>query len=637
MGVPEFGCEIVVGFCTPSTMAVVRDPRRRFSRRQRAVLYLVGGGRCQECGVRLARGWHADHVVAHARGGRTDIRNGQALCAVCNLKKGVGHVSDERQWQIEVRDEYFRRNQRDFLIAATPAAGKTTAALDIASRLVSRGEVSRVVVVVPTDALREQWAVNAAAFGLQIKPVREPEDYEKPGYQGCVVTYAQLAMGSGADYLRRALRIPTMVVLDEIHHAGDQRSWGTSLAYAVEDATRRLSLTGTPWRRDRSSLIPFCRYSADGLVRVDYEFDYGRAVAEGVCRPIEFDAYRADDVRWVDAGRVTTTELGPDLTDAHTNMVLETVYQPEGQWIQTIFRHADAALTELAAEVPDVAGLVVAEDQFKARAYAEVLTRLTGQRPALAISDDPDAREVINRFRTGRERWLVAVRMVSEGVDIPRLAVGVFAAKWRTPLFFRQVMGRFVRLREGETFNARLLIPAVPTLLEQARQVEEMLRHQLELVSREPGPEGEPGEPVERAVAPVPLSASDALFDRAIFQGQDVPAEELATAQAQCQRSGIPIQYALNVVQLLRSRVGQQPAPLAPPPPATLEPRHQRERLLRAEVKSMVNRMAHYRGLEPQELNTILLRAGFPKRSLATVEELERIQEWLVRWSAQIP
>jgi superfamily II DNA or RNA helicase len=40
------------------------------------------------------------------------------------------------------------------------------------------------------------------------------------------------------------------VILDEIHHAGDERAWGESLLVAFEHARRRLALSGTPFRSD---------------------------------------------------------------------------------------------------------------------------------------------------------------------------------------------------------------------------------------------------------------------------------------------------------------------------------------------------------------------------------------------------
>src|SRR3954454_15225869 len=73
---------------------------------------------------------------------------------------------------------------------------------------------------------------------------------------------------------------------------------------------------------------------------------------------------------------------------------------------------------------------------------------------------------------------MVAVRMVSEGVDIPRLAVGVYATNASTPLFFAQAIGRFVRARlPGET--ATVFLPSVPQLLGLASEMEAQRNHVL--------------------------------------------------------------------------------------------------------------------------------------------------------------
>jgi 5-methylcytosine-specific restriction endonuclease McrA len=62
---------------------------RRFSRSDRAALFVAAGGVCQRCGRQLDNSFHADHVKPWSAGGTTDVLNGQALCAGCNLRKGA--------------------------------------------------------------------------------------------------------------------------------------------------------------------------------------------------------------------------------------------------------------------------------------------------------------------------------------------------------------------------------------------------------------------------------------------------------------------------------------------------------------------------------------------------------------------
>ncbi|MEU0548411.1 DEAD/DEAH box helicase family protein [Micromonospora sp. NPDC005979] len=537
-----------------------------------------------------------------------------------------------RTWQQEALRVISNGSKPDHLITATPGAGKTTFALALAARLLEEGSVRRVAVVVPTDSLREQWADAAGRLGLNLMPVSAPEDYEKPGYRGCVVTYAQLATGAGRELLRRTTRVPTLAVLDEIHHAGESRSWGDGLRYAVENAVMRVALTGTPWRRDNQSPIPFVMYDSDGQVLVDYAYEYGTAVADGVCRRIEFHAYDGE-ARWIDCGVVGQASLGAQLRDEDVSTVLDGVFHPEHAWMPVLLRQADDALTEIRQEIPDAGGLVVAERQWHAQQYAALLREISGTEPTVVVSDDPTAKEAIDRFRRSTSRWIIAVKMVSEGVDIPRLAVGVYASKTRTPLFFRQVVGRFVRTRPSEEFNARLYIPAVPALMEHALQIEQELRHQLDVETGGDGPDGERGSTHEQPLLPTRelVSATEAAFDRAILAGEEVSPTDLVAAQATARQLGIPTQYALNLLPLMRQQAPEA-APVHPPATEVVTPRHRQERMLRAEVETLARKYAFKAKLEPRQVNTELRRAGFPPRAKASISELRGMLNMLARW-----
>ena len=635
--------------------------RRRFNSTERAALYLAADGHCTQCGAPLEPGWHADHQIPYSAGGPTDVINGQALCPTCNLKKGA-HVSNLRTWQRRATELFYALppGTKDFLVSATPGAGKTRFAVALARDLLAQGTIERVAVVVPTDALRQQWADTAGSQNLSLKPVAESADYDKAGYEGYVATYQQL-LGTGSDLFRRATRRPTLVILDEIHHAGDNRSWGESLQRAAENAEFRLALTGTPWRRDNRSPIPFVRYSEGGKVLVDYAYEYGEAVADEVCRRIEFHAYDGE-ARWTDPARsrrisasdpgtVTvefTAKLGAGMDDSDVSAALDALYEPKHEWMPKMLAQANAMLDDLRTEIPDAAGLVVCERQWHARGYAELIEKITGEKPPVVVSDpkaDPRgkiAKAQIDAFREGRSRWIVAVKMISEGVDIPRLAVGVYASKTQTPLFFRQVVGRFVRTRPNEELNARLLIPAAPDLLQHAREIEEELRHQLDLAEEEERKAREGGAADSRNQGEFdfrePLAASEPIFDRAILGGDECTPEEVAAAKEECRRLGIPARYAVNLVPLLRAKNSsaeptQEPSTQVVPEEVAV-PRHKREKLLRGEIRDLVGKYAARAKLEHQQVNTNLLRAGHPPRPKATVEELEQTRQTLLRWMA---
>jgi superfamily II DNA or RNA helicase len=383
-----------------------------------------------------------------------------------------GTASKLRAWQADALELYFSTMPRDFLAAATPGAGKTTFALRLATELLSRGEVDRVVVVAPTEHLKRQWADAADRVNLRLDPMFKNADGTfGRHYHGIAVTYAQVGM---KPEVHKAITTAgrTLVILDEVHHGGD----------ALSGATRRLSLTGTPFRSDTAP-IPFVQYAPDehGIrtSRADYSYGYGRALADGVVRPVLFMAY-AGQMRWrTRMGDEMSASLGEAVTKDITAQAWRTALSPQGDWIPAVLSAADKRLTEVRRGVPDAGGLVIATDHTAARQYAAVLQKITGERPTVVLSDEKAASDRIQAFSDGDSRWMVAVRMVSEGVDVPRLAVGVYATSASTPLFFAQVVGRFVRARRrGET--ASIFLPSVPSLMALANQLELQRDHALD-------------------------------------------------------------------------------------------------------------------------------------------------------------
>lgn len=401
-----------------------------------------------------------------------------------------GTAQSLRSWQAEALEAYFGadgpdgvgKGPRDFLAAATPGAGKTTFALRLASELLRRGVVEQIVVVAPTEHLKTQWADAAARVSIRLDP-RFSNRHHRPArhYHGVAVTYAQVAV-KAAVHQGLTLDARTLVILDEVHHGGDALSWGDALREAYGRATRRLLLSGTPFRSDTAP-IPFVEYHANDrgvrLSRTDYSYGYGRALADGVVRPVLFHVY-AGRMRWrTRAGEELETHLGQDNTKDVTAQAWRTALDPAGEWIPAVLSSADRRLTEVRREIPDAAGLVIATDQTAARAYATILASITGETPTVVLSDDAAASGRIETFTQSTARWMVAVRMVSEGVDVPRLAVGVYATSASTPLFFAQAIGRFVRARRrGEA--ASVFLPHVPQLLALAGEMERERDHALD-------------------------------------------------------------------------------------------------------------------------------------------------------------
>ncbi len=389
-----------------------------------------------------------------------------------------------RQWQQAALDQYLRAQPRDFLAVATPGAGKTTFALRIAVELFGVHAISKVTIVCPTEHLKNQWAGAAARVGIHIDPsFTNSQGQAGSHFDGVAVTYAQVAKNPGL-HAQRTRSFPTLVIFDEIHHAGDALSWGDGVRDAFTAAARRLCLTGTPFRSDTTP-IPYVRYieEENGIrrSRADYTYGYGEALKDGVVRPIIFHSY-SGDMQWqTSQGEQMAARLGEPTTKAMEKQAWRTALDPSGQWIPEVLAAADQRLDQVRRQIPDAGGLVIASNQKAARAYAAHLAAITGREPVVVLSDDSGASERIEDFRDSDEKWMVAVRMVSEGVDVPRLCVGVYATSTSTPLYFAQAVGRFVRARKrGEV--ASLFLPSVRPLLGMASEMEVQRDHALDRV-----------------------------------------------------------------------------------------------------------------------------------------------------------
>jgi superfamily II DNA or RNA helicase len=437
-----------------------------------------------------------------------------------------GTASKLRVWQEDALRQYLRSTPRDFLAVATPGAGKTTYALRVATELLSMGVISRVTIVAPTEHLKTQWADAASRVGIRIDP-RFTNAAGRHGaeYQGVAVTYAQVA-SKPLLHRARTQAAPTLVILDEIHHGGDNLSWGDAIREAFEPATRRLALTGTPFRSDTSP-IPFVRYEigADSIRRseADYTYGYAEALRDGIVRPVLFLAY-GGSMRWrTKAGDEMSARLGEPMTKDATAQAWRTALDAKGEWIPSVLAAADKRLTEVRRGVPDAGGLVIASDQTQARAYAKILHGLSGEPPIVVLSDYAGSSGKIEQFGEGNQRWMVAVRMVSEGVDVPRLCVGVYATSTSTPLYFAQAVGRFVRMRRrGET--ASIFLPSVPLILEHAARLEDERDHALDRISK-PGDEASIWSAEDDLLAAANRTESTADLEQTSFEALESEAE----------------------------------------------------------------------------------------------------------------
>jgi superfamily II DNA or RNA helicase len=540
---------------------------------------------------------------------------------------------------MEALAKFEAKQDPDFLAVATPGAGKTTFALMAARRTLVARRASRVVVIVPTAHLKVQWADAAEGFGLLLKPQWRSREKLPRDMHGVVVTYQQAAAAPHA-IARIAQR--AMAILDEVHHAAESQAWGDAIQHGLSAASRRLSISGTPFRSDDSA-IPFIRYTGDEA-QPDFEYGYGDALEDHeVVRPVFFPRVNGL-MEWRSAdGESYAARFDDPLGEGSlASQRLRTALSLEGEWLPDVLRRAHTQLEKLRTEDGDAAGLVIAMTQDHARGVARLLKEHFGVDAVLATSDDPDSTRRISEFRDSSDPWLVAVRMVSEGVDIPRLRVGVYATTTITDLFFRQAVGRLVRWVQGKggRQSAHMFIPDDPRIREYALEIKRARRHKLgEAEDGEPAQEeNEEAEEREQldlfqAISARALPGETALLDlESVWDAEEeVDAEETAAEAMEAEPAEqVPLPELESEEELAD---GAGPLLAIDEDRPTGKTARQLRKELRTQNQHKVEALARLSGLGHAKVNHRLNQeVGIRKIAEATERELEARARAADRW-----
>lgn len=582
---------------------------RTFSRNQKIAVQLV-----QDVSG------EADHIVPYSRGGPTTVENCQMLDATANKKKAAFQFNP-RRWQSEFLEKWERREpHQPFMVIAIPGGGKTMAALEAARRWMAAGSDRRIIVVVPTDNLREQWKGEASQFGISLQTKEFGTNF-KHGFQGGVATY-HLVANNPLLFRKLCSVAPTMVIFDEIHHCGDEAHFGKGIVNAFELAKERLLMSGTPWKSDGRA-IPFVKYDTNGYAVGNFSYDYPRALNEDVVRYLVFD-HAKGSIKNDCTGDTET--LSQDISDDDARQRLKKILDPEGDYVREQILSAHRKLTEVRKSIPDAAALAACIDQYHAVNVAKLIKDVTGCEPSVIVSDSDVENDSVREFRKSKKEWLVAVRKVSEGTDIKRLQVLCYLTNTTSELFFRQLVGRVSRVRNMEDFEAYVYLPADPRLIRCARNIEnaqvQALREQSDKESRELD-ERQQGELQFDS-----YSTSHDGTDVAFIGGERVSMAEYAEIQRVAESVSLSMQKVLQVMQMTQGRTVQRTAE----PEYRAEPcKEDRMDKLRRKCNKAAFRLSKLIDVDVKEINArFVAQFGKPQKDM-TEQELQTKLDQLVR------
>lgn len=478
--------------------------KRLFTEAQRRLIYLIAKGHCQLCGCELnSANWHADHIFPFSKGGKTHLRNAQALCPPCNLKKSnfmnplqfVPSGETLHNWQIEFISRFVDsakeqlanppQHKQAFILNAFPGSGKTWAQLIVLKYLYAESFIDFIIVCVPSDKLRDDFAEQALnVFGLNFYAKRGMK-VNPDTHQGCVITYAQLNNPVTVETINMWCEQKKVAVsADEMHHLGMGKKWGPNFYKAFSLSSVRLMTSGTPFRSD-GDRIPWARYLPNGGLDLSsphaYSYSYGKgrwnekhsALSDGVVRDVVFHPWDgevswsmeihgeeiffchrlSDNLDEIYDG-IYSPGLIKKLKGVRRKFCIEcgSLRYPNGtEYVRSQIQEAHEKLMSIRdGSHPHAGGLIVCEHQTHANSIAKVVTEVTKTNPVVVHGEAGDYKTKLKAFQVdtspSREPWLIAVKMVTEGVDVKHLRVGVFMTIETAPLFWTQVLGRVLRI-----------------------------------------------------------------------------------------------------------------------------------------------------------------------------------------------
>jgi superfamily II DNA or RNA helicase len=499
-----------------------------------------------------------------------------------------------RGWQIEALKKFEFAMDKHFLLDATPGSGKTIFAAFAALHLFEHGQIDFVLIVVPTTAIKGD---RDAGFlgdwnkaGIQITRVLKDGKDAPREYRGAVITFQQLPnlISTFETWVRKGMRL--FSIFDELHHASEDNSWGSATETLGRISVRILGMTGTCFRGDQRR-IAFVKYDANGKAIADYSYSYRQAVTDRVCRKVEFvtddsiTEFMLNDENH--SVRISEAETQDQLSGA-----TRTVFRSDHDFLPRVMEKADDCLDQYRTWDRDAGGLVVCRpgkddnDERHLHYISDLMGKSIGEMPEIIFHDDKDDPNAkIERFRKSDQRWISAVRKITEGVDIKRLRVLIMATRPTTELLFRQIVGRVVRVDdETRPGDATVFIAKFKQLQLWATKIAEEAEAGLKEMKAPHGGDTQAGQPRPFMSFGASHEDSGAISDF----GDHYTTDEVSAAERL--RSGDPQLADISITTLahLQRKLG-----VIPEPAETAEPPLQiRKKKLRGDVVRKARHLA---------------------------------------------
>ncbi|EMB8998119.1 DEAD/DEAH box helicase family protein, partial [Enterobacter asburiae] len=368
-----------------------------------------------------------------------------------------------REWQKECSEaalEKYQSGSPHFLCLASPGAGKTVMAAEVARKMLELKLVDLILCFAPSS-------VVVASIESTFSHILQRNFNGGLGAVGAAYTYHSL-MYFDKSFWKSLQMHRVLVIFDEIHHcSGDSLDnanvWGGEILSQVQQcASYSLALTGTPWRTDSTPIVLSNYTDPDGEICCDYVYGLHEAIVDGVCRKPKIALINSNNLVYSSKDNVQFFGSITDFLSETVASYQSIIWHPEA--MKYVLEAGCKKLNEIRKVNSDAGGLVVASSVEHAYKLLNILEKEFDQTAIIVTYHDRDALAKIGYYRQSTTEWIVSVGMISEGTDIPRLQVCCHLSSVKTELYFRQVLGRILRVNQSENQEAWLFTMATNEL-----------------------------------------------------------------------------------------------------------------------------------------------------------------------------
>lgn len=368
-----------------------------------------------------------------------------------------------REWQKECSEaalEKYQSGSPHFLCLASPGAGKTVMAAEVARKMLELKLVDLILCFAPSS-------VVVASIESTFSHILQRNFNGGLGAVGAAYTYYSL-MYFDKSFWKSLQMHRVLVIFDEIHHcSGDSLDnanvWGGEILSQVQQcASYSLALTGTPWRTDSTPIVLSNYTDPDGEICCDYVYGLHEAIVDGVCRKPKIALINSNNLVYSSKDNVQFFGSITDFLSETVASYQSIIWHPEA--MKYVLEAGCKKLNEIRKVNSDAGGLVVASSVEHAYKLLNILEKEFDKTAIIVTYHDRDALAKIGYYRQSTTEWIVSVGMISEGTDIPRLQVCCHLSSVKTELYFRQVLGRILRVNQSENQEAWLFTMATNEL-----------------------------------------------------------------------------------------------------------------------------------------------------------------------------